>query len=125
MIILVGSNPSPLNLDPKIAFEGSKSYPILKRWLRELNVTEYELINLSDKILCSGEQLRVPDINYERLLEQTKGKIVIGLGNIVSKALKRIRVDHFKLPHPSPKNRKLNDKSFEQSILRECREWLK
>ena len=38
-------------------------------------------------------------------------------------ALAKININHFKLPHPSGLNRKLNDKVYVQKILSECKEY--
>jgi len=49
---------------------------------------------------------------------------VIALGNKVSSALSKLGIHHFKLPHPSGKNRSLNDKEFEKNIILKCEEYL-
>lgn len=64
------------------------------------------------------------DIDYDRLYTISKGyKKVIALGNVASEALIKINVDHFKLPHPSGLNRKLNDKKYVTRVLKECKEY--
>ena len=37
--------------------------------------------------------------------------------------LSKIGVEHFKLPHPSGLNRKLNDKKYVNKVLKECYEY--
>ena len=49
---------------------------------------------------------------------------VIALGNFVSDALKKADVEHFKLPHPSPRNRMINDPEKISSILADCAKYL-
>jgi len=49
---------------------------------------------------------------------------VISLGGFPSKALKKIGVDHFVMPHPSGLNRKLNDPAYEKQALQECKDYL-
>jgi hypothetical protein len=49
---------------------------------------------------------------------------VLALGNFVSSVLNKIEVNHFKLPHPSPRNRLLNDKDYERSMLFACKQYL-
>ena len=64
------------------------------------------------------------DIDYDRLYTISKGyEKVIALGNVASEALTKINVDHFKLPHPSGLNRKLNDKKYVTQLLKECKEY--
>lgn len=60
------------------------------------------------------------DIDYQSLKYASNGyDKVIALGCFVSSALDSIGVKHYKAPHPSPLNRKFNDKSFEQSFLQD------
>lgn len=49
---------------------------------------------------------------------------VIALGSLPSTVLERAGVEHFKLPHPSPLNRLINDASYIEQKLKECKEWL-
>ena len=49
---------------------------------------------------------------------------VIALGNVASDSLKKINVEHFKMPHPSGLNRQLNDKQFEKNKIKECYNYL-
>jgi len=69
-------------------------------------------------------QFTKKDIDYDRLYTISKGyNKVIALGNVASEALAKINIDHFKLPHPSGLNRKLNDKVYVQKVLSECKEY--
>ena len=66
------------------------------------------------------------DVEYEFLQECSEGyDKVLALGGFPSKALNKIGVEHFTLPHPSGLNRKLNDKEYERQILEKCSEYLK
>lgn len=49
---------------------------------------------------------------------------VIALGNFASDALDTASIPHFRLPHPSPLNRKLNDPTYEKNVLHECYNYL-
>lgn len=70
-------------------------------------------------------QYKITDVNFDLLLEATSDyDRVVALGNFASDALKRIKKDHFKLPHPSPRNRVMNDKKKVQEILQECKEYI-
>jgi len=62
--------------------------------------------------------------NRESMLTvDSSGDVYVALGNNASRAL--YGIPHFKLPHPSPKNRKLNDKEFIASELQKCYSYLK
>ena len=42
---------------------------------------------------------------------------VIALGNEVAHYFKKKGIDCFHAPHPSPRNRKFNDKSYESTVI--------
>jgi hypothetical protein len=49
---------------------------------------------------------------------------VIALGGAVHDVLSHMRVDHFTLPHPSYRNRLLNDPDVERERINSCKRWL-
>jgi hypothetical protein len=114
-VIFVGDTSSPKNLDKNVAFLGTKSYEVLKEWIAILQIEEYALVNsdhFSFNMFVAGHG---------------NGQVFICLGNIAKKALKDWGYhedDFFSLPHPSPKNRKLNDKKFIKQELEKCKKWL-
>jgi len=68
---------------------------------------------------------RPSSVDYELLQEIVHNySRVVALGNLVSNSLKRIDTQHFKMPHPSPLNRLLNDRSYEQRKLQELRSYI-
>lgn len=116
-IIIVGQNPGK-------AVDHPNESPSLRRlynWLSILGVKEFKFTNTVNK---TGK-VSTSDIDYKKLFTSTEkyGKI-LALGNFASAALSKMNVEHFKLPHPSPLNRLLNDKNYEQNILKECKEYL-
>lgn len=118
-VLFVGQNPSRDNLT-KEAFIGSKSGNTLLAWIRYLNVDKCRLFNASTKL---G---KVTQKNVRRDLKAiTQGyDIVIALGNYASKALTKRNIDHFKLPHPSGLNRKLNDLEYIKNQLDFCKAFI-
>lgn len=121
-VLFVGSNP-PVGSNGE-PFVGTKSHTILKQWLQEMKVEHYVLANVSN--LQTNRKLRVSEYEGYRLLSIVDNHgLVVALGNTASDALSRIGIEHFKLPHPSGKNRKLNDKAFVKNILKECSQWIK
>ena len=97
MVLFVGDKPSK-NSDPNHAFKGAKCEARLKEWIESIIATsDYMVINRVDEYFkeCVNSHVK-------------RGNPVIALGNAASKALKDI--PHFKLPHPSGLNRKLNNK---------------
>jgi len=124
-VIFIGQNPSKHNLDQNIPFLGTKSERILLNWLKKMSIDYAHCIfmNVSNK----PGKLKVSDYNLDALkllINHHKNVPVIALGNIASDVLNRINVKHFKLPHPSGKNRKLNDKTFINIELLKCKEYI-
>lgn len=114
MVIFVGDEPSKLNEDPEVAFVGSKSYPTLMKWINSFNLHDYRVVNSHKEELLKHIRLA-----YFR------GAVVIALGNKASERLESVQVNHFKLPHPSPRNRLLNDPNYVDSELEKCKNYIK
>lgn len=112
-VVFVGDQPSSKNKDPNMAFVGTPSFKRITRWLDVIELKQIKLINSHNE-----NQLKI----VKELKE--KGYKVVALGNEASKRLKKQGIEHLKLPHPSPRNRLLNDKKFELKELKKCKEWL-
>lgn len=115
MILFIGDKPSPKMKPGARAFEGAACEQRLMEWIAHLDIREYKIINSNDPAIL---QLNITLGSWveERLT-------LVALGNQASRNL-GIRV-HFKLPHPSGKNRQINDKEFIAKKLTECKEWLR
>lgn len=110
--IFVGDAPSTKNFDQDVAFEGTKSGKTLKEWIKDLpSITEYTLINSHRKTL----------IEYVKImLKNDPELVVIALGNVASRRLKNQNIVHLSLPHPSSKNRNLNNPAYIEKQLKIC-----
>lgn len=95
-VLIVGDTPSRLNDDPNKAFEGAACYPKLVEWIKAMDITEYELIN--------------SDTDRDLLYIYEWVGPIIALGKNAQKRLKRMQVNYIPLPHPSGRNRQLNDR---------------
>lgn len=117
-IIVIGMNPSRiLSIKNKETFTFKK----LKHWMNNLGVKYFSFSNVNENI----DHISLSKVDFSRLNTITSDyDRVIALGNFASDALHKIRVNHFKLPHPSPRNRLLNDKDYENKILQQCKEYL-
>lgn len=129
MILFVGSNPSHLNNNPHVPFYGSRSEKNFKEWTARLVPNgNYKVVNVSDALTPHNRPLRKDEFDLLKLCnnaldpEITK---IVALGNTASIALDMIGIKYFKLPHPSPLNRKLNNKYYIEAVLEECEKWLK
>jgi hypothetical protein len=110
-VVFVGDEPSRLNRNIDIAFVGAKCFPTLVDWIKQLSIDYYVCINSNkpsdiDKIHCLAKN----------------GFKIVALGNKASKRLKNLV--HYKLPHPSGLNRKLNNKQELALYLLNCNDYL-
>ncbi len=128
MILFVASNLSHLNTCPAIVFAGSKSEKVFSKWTKKLVPSgNYKSINVSDEVTPGNRPLKKSEFNLLKLCTDVldpKVTGVIALGNTASEALEMIGVDFFKLPHPSPLNRQLNNSYYIEEVLEECEKWI-
>lgn len=114
MIIFLGDKPSPRMKENANPFEGATCRKRLYTWIETVmkgNKSEIQIKN------------QVDHDYFTMYMWYIKGNTIIALGNNASKALKD--TPHFKLPHPSGRNRKLNDTNYIVSELNKCRNYLK
>lgn len=119
-MIFVGSNPSVRGPDCK-ALEN------LKRWqkIMGLELHQTTFTNVSWKTTPKNRPLKRSEYELSRLFKEVyEHEHVVALGRTASQALTILEVDHFVLPHPSPKNRVLNDKALVEHKLLRCKEYL-
>ena len=117
-ILVIGMNPSGRDLKDKKGPTLTK----LESWMDSIGVYYFSFVNAIDE---PGET-KISKIDFKRLFTLSKEyDKILALGGFVSTALNNIDISHFKLPHPSPLTRLLNDKMFEKKILSECKDYLK
>lgn len=101
-VVIVGDSPSRLNINSNIAFVGSKCFSNVVGWIKYLQPDYYICLNSNTN-----------DNMYDILDLYKKSNFkVIALGNKASERLAKENIKHFKLPHPSGLNRKLNDENY-------------
>lgn len=117
-IIVIGMNPSD---KPTLNNKRNATFRNLESWMDELGVNHFSFINTFDE---PGE-CKKSKVDFDRLHHVCSYyNHVIALGGFVSGALNTVNVSHFKLPHPSPRNRLLNDKTFEKKVIKQCKEYI-
>lgn len=113
-ILIIGQNPAHRT--------GNRYTPTISRlndWMTLLGVRHWSFINSSQAKIARSD-----NIDWETL-ELARGYTkVLALGNFASSALAKLSIPHFRLPHPSPLNRKLNDPEYTKNVLRECYNYL-
>jgi hypothetical protein len=114
-VVFVGDRPSKKNLDPNIAFVGTPSFKNLYKWIEKMEVSSFTMVNS----YTHEDHVQICQIY------NGKGVKFVALGNEAEKQLKHLFIQHFKLPHPSPRNRLLNNEKFIDSELEKCKNYLK
>lgn len=113
MIFYVGDKPSTKNFDPNVAFVGTKSGQKLDSWHRKMfPFSQYMADN------CTSNSF----LHNMNVAKEFKF-VVFALGNNAAKALDKLGVEYFKLPHPSPRNRLLNNKTYERECLKNAKKY--
>lgn len=115
-ILLVGDKPSRKNKDPNVAFVGTKSLTTIQKWLKTMGIDGAHVVMVN----------RVDPSFNNLVIQATLGRYkIIALGEEAKKALMHLGVaDFFCLPHPSGRNRKLNNKKYVADLLEQCKTWV-
>lgn len=116
-VVFVGQSPSLGNTDPTIPFIGTKSERIINNWLLHLGLhyDDCAFFNASDEI--DSNKANLPLLQEKITPYINKRYRVVALGVVAKNALKKLNISCLSLPHPSPKNRKLNNKSYVEYTL--------
>lgn len=121
MIYFVADKPTKGNLSSTVPLVGTASYRTLLKWCGEidLDVTRMRMYNQIDKPF---EGLSGVSLNTAIKTNHIK---VIALGNAAQKYLLKAGIEEFfVLPHPSGRNRKLNDKEYVKKTLQQCKDYI-
>ena len=111
-ILVLGHSPSSKEYCPR---KGNPSINRLNRWLDDCGVRIYSFSNASAHRATS---LKMADIDETYITNITSGyNKILSLGNEVNNILTKMGIEHYALPHPSPLNRKFNNKKFEISVI--------
>jgi len=118
-ILVIGHSPSSKEYCPR---KGNPSINRLNRWLDACDVRIYSFTNACAHRATS---LKKADID-ETYITQVSSKYnkILTLGNEVNNILTKMGIEHYALPHPSPLNRKFNDKAYEPKIINKLKTYL-
>lgn len=107
-ILILGSNPSAK------APRNESTLTRVDRWAKTLGI-EYDFANVIDRHV---EKESFNDVDVIRVFKITqKYDRILTLGRFADEVLNRMKIVHYPLPHPSPRNRQFNDPSFEERTL--------
>jgi hypothetical protein len=109
-VIFVGDKPKAKN---KKAFQDAGCAEKLGRWASQIGALE---VHMTNRVLK-----RMPKEVLKLMKKEYK---VVALGKAAEKALKKLKVPHYPMPHPSGRNRLLNDTEYEAFVVDDCKRWL-
>lgn len=118
-ILVIGMNPSN---KPTLNGKTSATFKRLEKWMDSCEVKHFSFANTFDYPKDNPTHL---DVDYQKLCTLIQGyDKIIAMGGFVSRALNKINAPHFEAPHPSPRNRKFNDPSFEPTFIMSLRKYV-
>ena len=120
-VLVVGQSPGKTPINKRK--NGSPTLNRLNCWLDACDVDLYSFSNI---YAHHKELLKITDIDETYVYKITKNyNKIITLGSFVSQYFTKRGIKHFAAPHPSPRNRKFNDKSYEPMVISQIKEYLK
>lgn len=98
------------------------TYNRLMNWCDFVGISMFAFHNVIPNKINSYD---INDVDEEALYEAVKDKsIIIALGGFVERVCKKYKIDCYKIDHPSPRNRNLNDPHYEQQMLQNLKKFL-
>lgn len=122
LVYFVADKPTKDNVSPTIPLVGTTSYKRLLEWIGEMNIdiTRVRMYNQADNPF--NNPLSIMSLNRAITLDQIR---VVALGQKAATYLTKTGIkEHFILPHPSGKNRLLNNQEFVKMKLIACQNYI-
>ena len=108
-VVVLGQCPSS-----KVTPTKNGTFARLNNWMTIVGLYKWSFHNVIPNKINS---YKMSDVDVDALMKATDGKLVIALGGFVSKVCDKHNIAHYKLDHPSPRNRNLNSKEYEIAML--------
>ena len=131
-VIFVGSNPSEKSPDLGAFHPKTQSGKRLQQWIEEAGISEAVSLNISNSKTTKNKPLttlEAADLSYDlenRIRNHMEaGTKVVALGNTAEFALSYTDLEFLSMPHPSGRNRKLNDKVYANEQLEKLKKYVK
>lgn len=121
MIVFVGSNPSTASTTDEAFHESARSSKILADWTKDIP-GDKRYVNVARRKTDNNKALTTAEMKAElpRLKNDLAGATrIVALGKTAMRALSLLGVDFYEMPHPSGRNRLLNDKEYAARKIKE------
>jgi len=126
-ILFIGSNPAMASASNKAFESDTASGRLLKTWTEGINGTFYYENIVSEKTENNRPLKKSEMANAMTPLRQRINRInpdrIVALGRDAALVLSNLELKFLDMPHPSGRNRKLNDKAYAESKVAELRVW--
>jgi hypothetical protein len=117
-VIVLGIAPSRIQAGTRKGLSLEK----VDAWMKAAGFPEYGFHNVIP-YPCERPKWSLVD-THQLLYHANPREKIVALGNFVSGVCSRMGIEHFKMPHPSGRNRKLNDPEYEKSQVNALTEYL-
>lgn len=122
LVYVVADRPTKDNISTQVPLVGTGSYRRLLEWLgmMDIDITRVRMFNQVDdpfgNVMSKASLKQAIQLNHIR---------VVALGQKAATYLTKVGVtDYFLLPHPSARNRLLNDPDFVKMKLDNCKRYI-
>lgn len=116
-VLFLGQCPST-NTKPK----ANGTYNRLLSWCETVGIDSFSFHNVIPNKINSYD---LKDVDVDALYSAVEGKrIIIALGGFVERACKKHGIECYKIDHPSPRNRNLNDAKYEMNMLKRLKGYI-
>lgn len=116
-LLILGQCPST-NVKPL----ANGTYARLMKWCDEVGISMFAFHNVIPNKINSYD---IKDVDEDALYNAVQGKkVIIALGGFVEKVCKKYQIECYKIDHPSPRNRNLNDPKYEKKMLKQLKKYL-
>lgn len=116
-VIILGMSPSTKTKSFK-----NGTFDRLQRWCDQVELKAFDFHNVIPNV-ANGSS--IDQVDVEELTRKVQGKTkIVALGGFVSKACYKYGISHYKIDHPSPRNRNFNDPTYEVKMLEDLRKYL-
>ena len=121
-VLIIGMNPSAVQPGSTVTGRKNSTFDRLYRWMDKLQIERFSFTNCFHE---AGDTKKLSADERSFLLTCAQGyDIVLSLGGFAHQNLKKLNIESFKLPHPSPRNRALNSSEFEARELDRCNTYI-
>lgn len=122
-VMFVGLNPG--NKRIKTSVDDNQSLKRLHKWVRAIGIKHFSFVNCTHAPGNPTVKELAKDVSFlKECIVNMDYDAVIALGNTASAILKKLDIEHLKMPHPSPRNRKFNEAGYEEEKVEEAYEYV-